>query len=178
MKEAIMAKQYEILDRYGRIVEGDVIPEGGRLRVSMMMRDGMSELQQAVAEVSEARHFPVVDGLGRPVGRRPGACYLRPAPDGSPEHAAQIASDRMRREAYADSVKELTDAWRQPSPTPPVEPRVHVGGGARGQMRVPDERQDAVPRGPVYDVVEGQRVKDEAYRAMVDELTTAWQRKP
>ena len=38
--------------------------------------------------------------------------------------------------------------------------------------------QDSAPAGPVYDAVEGQRIKDEAYRAMVNELTTAWQRKP
>jgi hypothetical protein len=38
--------------------------------------------------------------------------------------------------------------------------------------------QDSTPRGPVYDAVKGQRVKDAAYAEMVNELTTAWEHKP
>jgi hypothetical protein len=174
MKESTMAKQYEILDRHGRLVEGDIIPDGGRLRVSMMMKDSMSPVQRAVAEDAEARRFPVVDAFGRPAGRRPGACYLRPAADGSPERAAQIARDHMRQEAYEDSVRDLEDAWRQPSPTSPAEPRASVtgSGGARGQMRIPDERQDCVPR--TMSLADAQAIRDAAYEQSVRELTDAW----
>ena len=159
-----MAKQYEILDRYGRIVEGDVIPDGGRLRVSMMMKDGMSELQRAVAEDAEARRFPVVDAFGRPAGQRPGACYQRPAPDGTPERAAQIARDQMRQEAYAQSVLDLEDAWRKPLATPPIEPRANITGDR--------ERRDDVP--PTMSLADAQAIRDAAYEQSVQELTGAW----
>ena len=62
-----------------------------------------------------------------------------------------------RTDAYLDQKYDLENSW-------------HRGNGKRGK--------DSAPAGPVYDAVEGQRVKDEAYRAMVDELMTAWQRKP
>jgi hypothetical protein len=52
-----------------------------------------------------------------------------------------------------------------------------VGSGTnrRAQPGDPDERQDSAP---VYDAVKGQRIKDAAYAEMVNELVTAWQRKP
>jgi hypothetical protein len=164
MKETLMAKPYEILDRYGRVVEDDVIPPGGKLRVSMMMKDGMSEVQRTVAEDAEARRFPVVDAFGRPAGQRPGACYLRPAPDGTPERAAQIARDHMRQEAYADSVRALEDGWRTSPTTPPIELRAKVTGG--------DERRDCVPR--TMSLADAQAIRDAAYEQSVQELTDAW----
>jgi len=185
MKEAIMAKQYEILDRHGRLVEGDIIPDGGRLRVSMMMKDSMSPVQRAVAEDSEARRFPVVDAFGRPAGRRPGACYARPAPEDSPERAAQITREFMRQEAYQDSVKEMCDAWRKPVKDLSGESRnAHPGDvctvrgpeypfdqGAPGHLDarlvcVPDKpRRDSVPR--TMDAADAQRIRDEAYAEFV-----------
>jgi hypothetical protein len=122
-----MAKQYEILDRHGRVVEDDVIPDGGRLRVSMMMKDGMSEVQRAVAEDAEARRFPVVDAFGRPAGQRPGACYLRTAPH-TTDHAKQVMADHMRRERdqYA---ADLQDGWKNGTSDREIA-RIHNTGDA------------------------------------------------
>jgi hypothetical protein len=164
MKETLMAKSYEILDRHGRVVEEDVIPDGGRLRVSMMMKDGMSEVQRAVAEDAEARRFPIVDAFGRPAGQRPGACYQRPAPDGTPERAAQIAREYMRQEAYSDSVRALQDAWRKPLAAPPIEPRADITGD--------EERRDDVPR--TMSLAAAQAIRDVAYEQSVRELADAW----
>jgi hypothetical protein len=173
-----MAKRYDEDESILRTLK-----DGERMHFSMMAMDSGGEVlpaRDAAITIDATAPLRVIDGLGRPAGQRPGACYLRPAAEGTPERAAQIARDHVRREARRQWIDQMTDAWRQPSPTPPAEPRANVtgSGGARGQMRIPDERQDAVPRGPVYDAVEGQRVKDEAYGAMVNELTTAWQRKP
>jgi hypothetical protein len=125
-----MAKQYEILDRHGRVVEDDVIPDGGRLRVSMMMKDGMSEVQRAVAEDAEARRFPVVDAFGRPAGQRPGACYLRTAPH-TTDHAKQVMADHMRREARDQHVADLQDGWKNGTSDREIARRIHNTGDAR-----------------------------------------------
>jgi hypothetical protein len=162
-----MAKNYEVIDRYGRLVERDPneqLHDGDRLRVSLLMKDSMSPIQRMVAEDAEARRFPVVDAFGRPAGQRPGACYMRPAPHGTPERAAQIARDHMRREAYADSVRALEDAWRKPLAAPPIEPRANITGGG--------ERRDSVP--PTMSLADAQAIRDAAYEQSVRELTDAW----
>ena len=137
--------------------DDDILRDGGRVRVPMMLKDGTTvDLEDWQREIVWAHRFGLDDAadLHRPGPRR---CV------------DQTALDAKAR-AYEDSVKEMCDAWKQPPPTPPAEPRANVTSIGRGA--------DAVPRGQVYDAVEGQRVKDEAYRAMVNELTTAWQRKP
>ena len=77
----------------------------------LMMRDGMTEMQRAVAEDKAARGVTVVDGLGRPAGHRPGACYLRTVPH-TVDHAVAVTREHLRLEAYADSIRELCDAWK------------------------------------------------------------------
>ena len=135
-----MAKNYEVIDRFGRLVERDPneqLHDGDRLRVSLLMKDGMSPTRRAVAEDAEARRFPVVDAFGRPAGQRPGACYLRAAPDGTSERAAQIAREYIRQEAYSDSVRALEDAWRKPLAAPPIEPRADITGDGDATDDVP-----------------------------------------
>jgi hypothetical protein len=181
-----------------------VLKDGERMHFSMMAMDSGGEVlpaRDAASTIDASAPLRVIDGLGRPAGQRPGACYLRPAAEGTPERAAQIARDHVRREARRQWIDQMTDAWRQPPPTPPTEPMANFTShgsrefpgaqpgdqcmidGQPGHLNhrvecIPDERrQDSMPTGPVHDAVEGQRVKDEAYRAMVDELVTAWQRK-
>jgi hypothetical protein len=58
--------------------------------------------------------------------------------------------------------------------------------GSRGHLRrignklvcVPDKprSRDAMPTGPIHDAVEGQRIKDEAYREMLRARAEAWRR--
>jgi hypothetical protein len=106
-------KNYEIVGRDGRIVDDDddVLRDGQTLRVGMMMRDGLSPLQRTVVEDKAARGVTVVDGLGRPAGHRPGACYLRTVPH-TVDHAVAVTQEHLRLEAYADSIRELCDAWK------------------------------------------------------------------
>ena len=106
-------RRHEKLDRHGRPVVDDdgVLRDGQTLRVGMMMRDGLSPLQRAVAEDKAARGVTVVDGLGRPAGHRPGACYLRTVPH-TVDHAVAVTQEHLRLEAHADSIRELCDAWK------------------------------------------------------------------
>jgi hypothetical protein len=145
-------------DRHGNPVEDDdgILPDGGTRLVRMMLRDGSTvDLEPWQADVIHAHRLGLDDGLAL---HKPGPRYC----------TDQVGLD-AKAKAYADGVREMCDARKQPPPTPPAESRANVTSIGRGA--------DAVPRGPVYDAVKGQRVKDAAYRAMVDELTTAWQRK-
>ena len=146
-------------DRHGNPIEDDdgILPDGGTRRVPMLLKDGsVVELEDWQRDVIYAHRLGLNDGLDL---HRPG-----------PRYCSDQAALDAKAEAYAAGVMEMCDAWKQPPPTPPAEPRVNVTNIGRGA--------DAMARGPVYDAVKGQRVKDAAYRAMVDELTTAWQRKP
>jgi hypothetical protein len=164
MKEIAMVKK-EMFDRYGNPIEDDVLPDGGSVRVPMLLMDGSTvELEDWQREIVWAHRFGLDDAadLHRPGPRR---C--------SDEGTAAKAR------AYADSVQNLQDAWKVPL-TPPAEPMRNVTGvgsgtNRRAQPGDPDERQDSAP---VYDAVKGQRIKDAAYAEMVNELVTAWQRKP
>ena len=100
--------------RHGNVdrrIDDGVLRDGERIRVPLMLRDGMTELQRAVAEDAAARGVTVVDGLGRPAGHRPGACYLRTVPH-TVDHAVAVTQEHLRLEAYADSIRELCDAWK------------------------------------------------------------------
>jgi hypothetical protein len=63
--------------------------------------------------------------------------------------------ERIRYEAFLASVRELTDAWKQP--------------GSDGV------RSDGTPRQPIS-AADAQAILDAAYREMCDELTNAWRR--
>ena len=96
--------------------------------------------------------------------------------------------DHERRQARDEYVQQLCDAWKG---TDRQVARMHNTGDARTNAYLDQKYdlenswhrgsgkrgQDSTPADPVYDAVEGQRVKGAAYRAMIDELTTAWQRK-
>jgi hypothetical protein len=146
-----MRRPYEKLDRHGNVVADDagVLRDGERIRVPLMLRDDMTELQRAVAEDAAARRvITVVDGLGRPAGHRPGACYLRTVPH-TVDHAVAVTREHLRLEAYADSIRELCDAWKGNNSNDREVPRLHDTGDA---------------------------VRD-AYLDSVADLTTSWSRK-
>jgi hypothetical protein len=103
-----------------------------------------------------------------------------------------VRRDHQRREARDEYVQQLCDAWKGTDTSDREVSRVHHTGDARLDAYLDQKHdlenswhrgsgkrsQDSAPAGPVYDAVEGQRVKDAAYAEMVNELVTAWQRKP
>jgi hypothetical protein len=185
-----MPKRYA--DDDDNLDENGLLKDGRSVRVPMMMRDSdLTEFQRSVRD-----HFaPVtlVDSFGNSglALHKPGARYLI-AGAGTGDHARLVTADAIRADAYADSVRAACDAWRGPNASDREVARIHNTGDARTDAYLDQKydlenswhrgsgnrSQDSAPAGPVYDAVEGQRVKDEAYRAMVNELTTAWQRKP
>ena len=187
-----MPKRYA--DDDDNLDENGLLKDGRSVRVPMMTRDhdaGLTELQRSVRD-----HFaPVtlVDSFGNSglALRKPGARYLI-AGAGTGDHARLVTADAIRADAYADSVRAACDAWRGPNASDREVARVHNTGDARTDAYLDQKydlenswhrgsgkrRQDSAPAGPVYDAVEGQRVKDAAYAEMVNELVTAWQRKP
>jgi hypothetical protein len=189
-----MPKRYAEYDDDDNLDENGLLKDGRSVRVPMMMRDhdaGLTELQRSVRD-----HFApvtIVDSFGDSglALHKPGARYLI-AGAGTGDHARLVTADHMRREARDQYIAELQDAWKGNNTKDREVARVYDTGDAVRDAYL-DQKYDlenswhhgsgkrsqgSAPRGPVYDAVEGQRVKDEAYRAMVNELTTAWQRKP
>jgi hypothetical protein len=168
-----------------------VLKDGERMHFSMMAKDSGGEVLPARdAATSPLR---VVDAFGNSglALNKPGARYLT-ADAGTPARAALVMRDHQRQEARDLYVTELQDAWRSTGTNDRGVARIHNTGDAVRDAYLDQKHdlenswhrgsgkrsQDSAPAGPVYDAVEGQRVKDEAYRAMINELTTAWQRKP
>jgi hypothetical protein len=122
---------------------------------------------------------------------KPGSRHLA-VRKGTPDNAAMVRRDHQRREARDEYVQQLCDAWKGTDTSDREVSRVHHTGDARLDAYLDQKHdlenswhrgsgkrsQDSAPAGPVYDAVEGQRVKDAAYAEMVNELVTAWQRKP
>ena len=102
-----------------------ILRDGQRLRVPLMMRDGitpnpaLSEKQRAIAASrqrdAQQNHMTVVDALGRSDQlhlRRPGARYF--AADGrGVEHSVQQTLRAMRDEAYASASADASNAWKK-----------------------------------------------------------------
>jgi hypothetical protein len=123
--------RYQKFDRHGNRVEDDddILRDGERVSVPLMLRDGLSEMQKAVAEDAATRHTLVVDGLGGTARlHQPGPRYARPAPEHSVDHAAQLTRDHMRAEAYAAAVQQMCDAWRGPNVSERECQRIHDTG--------------------------------------------------
>ena len=134
-------RKFEIVDKHGNVVDdATVIPDGGKLRVPMIFRDGMSDLQRVLAEDVASRRRSFDD-----------ACRHQPGP----AYAIDAAALDDRRRAYADSVRDLSEAWRNSSPMPTLS------------AAAPPLRQDGAR--PVYDAAEGRRIKQEAYARMCAE---------
>ena len=125
--------------------ERGLLRDGKSVRVSLMMRDGMSPSQRAVAEDALARRF--------------GLRHALDLHQCGPRHCTDAAANDAREKAYQEMCDELMNAWRTPSAPLPAP-----GAAAR----------DATPARPVYDAAEGRRIKQAAWREMVDEMTNAW----
>ena len=165
--------------------ERGLLKDGARVRVPMMMRDGgMSDVQRAVAEAagvrfddSACRHQPgparvvdqaALDARVEAYRQMVRDMDYRTAPKPPAPAADHVMNDREVarvydtgdpvRDAYLDSVADLTTAWQRKSSALPVAKL--------------DE--SAVPARPVYDAEEGRRIKAAAYQQMVDEMTSAW----
>jgi hypothetical protein len=191
-------KSYEIVGRDGRIVDDDhpVLRDGETLRVPLHMRDHetLSPQQREVMAGKAARR---ADDAARRFGLDDGLALHRPGQ----RFAVDAAARERVEQARAEGIRDMCDAWK----TPPPESNTGVGElrgakegdactvreggvgeGGPGHLRVvngkltcvPDQRsQDgaSVPR--TMDAADAQKIKDAAWREMVDELEGAW-RKP
>jgi hypothetical protein len=170
-----MAKSPYVHDHPKWDDDDEILRDGAKRTVPMMMRDALAEY----SERFPAKRFGLADSSSL---HRPG-----------PRYNTDAAARAHVEEVYQDEKRKLMDAWRQPVAADAQEGdvcTVREGGvdeGSPGHLRmvkgelvcVPDKRrQDSAPSGPVYDAVEGQRIKDQAYREMVDELINAWRNKP
>jgi hypothetical protein len=81
----------------------DILRDGQRLRVPMMMRDHLTPLQRAVLDHSTM----VVDDCGDASLHRPGYRYIQ-------------GMDRSEK-ARNDYIRDTVNAWRGPTPPTPVD---------------------------------------------------------
>jgi hypothetical protein len=194
LKEGTMPKRQHDTDDDDMFDERGLLKDKHSVRVPMMMRDstdGLTDLQRSVRDATAPLRVVDAFGNGGLALSRPGARYLT-AGTRTRDHAALVMRDHQRREARDEYITELCDAWKSTGTNDREVSRMHNTGDARTDAYLDQKydlenswhrgsgkrSQDSAPAGLVYDAVEGQRVKDEAYRAMVNELTTAWQRKP
>ena len=184
-----MPKRYAEYDD-DALDENGLLKDGRIVRIPMMMRDSADGVTDLVRDATAPLRVVDAFGNGGLALSRPGPRYLA-AGEHTSHHAVLVMLDHQRREARDQYIAELQDAWKGNNTDREVA-RIHNTGDARTDAYLDQKydlenswhhgsgkrSQDSAPRGPVYDAVEGQRLKDEAYRAMVNELTTAWQRKP
>jgi hypothetical protein len=167
--------------------ERGILKDKRSVRVPMMMRDGLTDLQRSVWDATAPLRVVDAFGNGGLALSKPGARYLT-AGTCTPERAALVMRDHLRREARDQYIAELQNAWKGNNIDREVA-RIHNTADARTDAYLDQKydlenswhgkrSQDSAPAGPVHDAVEGQRVKDAAYAEMVNELVTAWQRKP
>ena len=169
------------------------LKDGERMHFSMMAMDSGGEVLPGRDTVDATAPLHVVDAFGNSglALNKPGARYLT-AGKHTPDQAALLRHDHPRREARDEYVQQLCDAWKSTGTSDREVARMHNTGDARTDAYLDQKydlenswhrgsgkrSQDSAPAGPVYDAVEGERVKDAAYAEMVNELVTAWQRKP
>ena len=113
--------------------EDDMFDERGLLkdqhsvRVPMMMRDGLTDLQRSVRDATAPLRVVDAFGNGGLALNKPGARYLL-AGKHTPDHAALVMRDHERREARDEYVHRLCDAWKG---TDREVARMHNTGDAR-----------------------------------------------
>jgi hypothetical protein len=108
-----------------------------------------------------------------------------------PGFVATAHAEKIRRDAYEASCRELTDAWKLPAagayPLSAGEGSACTIDGAPDMLRKTADgrwltseptRTDATPHDPrrPISVADAQAIRDAAYREMCDELTNAWRR--
>ena len=135
-----------VYDRNGNVVEDDVVPDGGTVRVPIPFMDALS---LATRRALDAVSPPVLhDGLGNPACHRAGFVF---------------GPDELRRDAvaaYADLKRQLADAWRSPLPRSRSAPRPDEDD------RNDDRNDDRSGRG-THDAAA-------AYAAYVARISNAW----
>jgi hypothetical protein len=144
-----MPKRYAEYDDDDNLDENGLLKDGRMVRIPMMMRDsadGLTDLQRSVRDATAP--LRVVDAFGNSglALSRPGARYLT-AGTRTPDHAALVMRDHLRREARDEYVAALQDAWKD-------------GANDREVARVHDT---------------GDAVRD-SYLDQIHDLTTAWSR--
>jgi hypothetical protein len=82
--------------RNHRDEEKEMIEDGGRVRVPLVLMDDLDDLERAIA--SQGAKVKALDAFGRPAGHAPGYCFS----------AAAAATDDARDEYISD----LRNAWR------------------------------------------------------------------
>ena len=127
--------------------EHGVLKNKRSVRVPMMMRDGLSDLQRSVRDATAPLRVVEAFGNSGLALSRPGARYLT-AGTRTRDHAALVMRDHLRREARDEYVAALQSAWKNGTNDREVA-RVHHTGDAR----------------------------TDAYLDSVADLTTSWSRK-
>ena len=150
LKEATMTKGQAEFDD-DAFDENGVLKDGRRIRVPLMMRDGVSDVQR-IAQDAVARRFGLrdVSDLHAP----------------GPRYCTDQAAVEAKEEAYRQMCHDMENAWRN---APVAQP-------APAGAAPPVEVEDARPAIPVTDAdfARLRQIRDEAYRAMVAELANAW----
>jgi hypothetical protein len=129
-----------------------ILRDGERMHFSMMAMDSGGEVlpRNAASTVNTGAPLRVVDAFGNSglALHKPGSRYLT-AGTRTPEHAALVMRDHLRREARDEYIAELQNAWKSTGTGDREVPRVHNTGDAR----------------------------TDAYLDSVADLTTSWSRK-
>jgi hypothetical protein len=102
-------RKNQFVNSRGQVIDtdDDVCPPGFGIRTSMMMLDGLDDLQREIA-TRYGRSAQIVDAIGRPCGNRPGHAFMSMS-SGVLQDAAAVEA---RDEAFAELEKRSAAAWR------------------------------------------------------------------
>jgi hypothetical protein len=111
-----------------------ILKDGERMHFSMMAMDSGGEVlpRNAASTVDTGAPLRVVDAFGNSglALHKPGFRYLT-AGTRTPEHAALVMRDHLRREARDEYVADLQDAWKGNDTNDREVARIHNTGDAR-----------------------------------------------
>ena len=154
--------------------DDEIVPDGGSVRVPLMLRDGtMMELPMWQRDALLSMRYQMSDA--EMAMHRPGYRF-----------SADAAANRAKAKAYNDAIVEASNAWRTPADATPRARGQQPGDvcttdGAPGHLDhrlqcVPDRRDDAAPASPprFMSAEDAQKMRDAAYQEFCRELTSAW----
>jgi hypothetical protein len=139
-----MPKRYAEYDDDDNLDENGLLKDGRMVRIPMMMRDsadGLTDLQRSVRDATAP--LRVVDAFGNSglALSRPGARYLT-AGTRTPDHAALVMRDHLRREARDQYIAELCDSWKSTGTSDREVARMHHNTGDARTDAYLDQKYD------------------------------------
>jgi hypothetical protein len=158
--------QVQVIDRHGRRIDGDVVPDGATVRVPVNFADALSSRTRRAFADADNRPL-LLDLAGQPAGFRPGYAFAArdyrapPQMDAYPPPVGETARQRY--------LLRLGEAWKAMNLRPPLRDvpraqRISSQQGRAGADAAPDRSTDAAC----------EEIREAAHQSYADRIANAW----